>query len=185
VAPDSFFFDEIPCDLKFSCNLPIRSRVDFCSEALGNPHLHPEQPEWSSDSGKSDEGINPLRRLKREMATSAAVEADRDAGRAPATVAALELKERRRSPRLRCSGGVELQGAGSEVRRWELTHRHQPAWMLCGNEQHISCCYENEPCPEIVRHPDSVVGHRSGLVSGFGQGLCFSEIEPVEQFELQ
>ncbi len=57
--------------------------------------------------------------------------------------------------------------------------------MLCGNEQHISCCYESEPCPEIVRHPDSVVGHRSGLISGFGQGLCFSEIEPVEQFELQ
>lgn len=80
MAPDSCFFDEIPCDLKFSCNLPIRSRVDFCSEALGNPHLHPEQPEWSSDSGKSDEGINPLRRLKREMATSAAVEANRGNG---------------------------------------------------------------------------------------------------------
>jgi PilZ domain-containing protein len=184
VAPDSCFFDEIPCNLKFSCNLPIRSRVAFCSEALVNPHIHPEQPGWSSDSAKGDEGINHLRRLKGEMAKSAAVEVS-PGDRAPATVTALELKERRRSPRLRCSGGVEFQVVGSEVRMWgTLTDI-----SLHGCYVEMNNTFPVGTKVNLVLKSCGIRILSLGIVRtsypALGMGLCFSEIEPVEQFQLQ
>ena len=94
------------------------TKISFLSEALVDPNIHPEQPGLSPDSGRARrrelsspaktpvaEGV-PAERLPTAITIPAA------ATTGPA------FKDRRQSPRLRCSGSVEFRAEGSDVRIW-------------------------------------------------------------------
>jgi hypothetical protein len=85
-----------------------------------DPHIHPERFGDSPDPNEGDEPVGYLRRLKSDLAQPetpvAAANAD---GATGATAApAIDWKERRQSPRLRCSGSAEFCVAGNDVRMW-------------------------------------------------------------------
>src|SRR5229473_3941135 len=94
---------------------PIKSSILL--EALVDPHI--EQPGSSPDSSKGEDGGNYLRRPKGEPAEGAPADAAaKGAGRNPEAAATAALKERRQSPRLRCSGSVEFRAEGNNARKW-------------------------------------------------------------------
>src|SRR3981081_2000925 len=89
------------------------------SEALVDPRIYRAQPDLASDSSNGDEGVDYLRRLKGAVAEGAPADAvARGGGEAPAAAKSVEWKERRQSPRLRCSGSAEFRTEASDVRIW-------------------------------------------------------------------
>jgi PilZ domain-containing protein len=83
-----------------------------------NPNIHPEQPVFSPDPAKGDEAVSYLRRLKGDLADANPTTATNANGIATAAAPAVDWKERRQSPRLRCSGSAEFRTAESGVRMW-------------------------------------------------------------------
>ena len=63
----------------------------------------PTQPDFAPDSSNGDEGVDYLRPLKGAPADAVA----RGGGEPPAAADNFAWKERRQSPRLRCSGSAE------------------------------------------------------------------------------
>jgi hypothetical protein len=89
------------------------------SEAFVNRNLDTEKPGLPQDSSDDKDGANYLRRLKGSGAEKGLAETtEQEAGKMAAAMTTLGFKERRQSPRLRCSGSVEFQTAGSEARMW-------------------------------------------------------------------
>lgn len=82
-----------------------------------DPLIHPDQPGSSPEPNKADEAANYLRRLKANLTQAKPPEAPANAKGATAAPAA-DWKERRQSPRLRCSGSAEFRVAGNGVRMW-------------------------------------------------------------------
>ena len=79
--------------------------------------IYPGQPGLTQDS--SDEGVDYLRRLKGAVVEGAPADAvARGGGEAPAAANSLAWKEKRRSPRLRCSGSAEFRVEGNDARMW-------------------------------------------------------------------
>jgi hypothetical protein len=83
-----------------------------------DPNIHPEQPVFSPDPAKGDEAVSYLRRLKGDLADAKPLVATKATGAATAAAPAVDWKERRQSPRLRCSGSAEFRTADSDVRMW-------------------------------------------------------------------
>jgi hypothetical protein len=82
-----------------------------------DPHIQPERFGISPDPGKDDESVSYLRRLKSDLTTTEApAAAAAEHGAAPTL--AIDWRERRQSPRLRCSGSAEFRVAGNDVRMW-------------------------------------------------------------------
>ena len=92
-------------------------------------HIHPKQSATQSDRSSEDltlghEGTNHLRRLKRTVAEEGTAEDSakimpKGGGRPPTTANAITWKERRTSPRIRCSGSVEFRADATGVRSEE------------------------------------------------------------------
>lgn len=83
-----------------------------------NPYLSSEEPGFAPDPKNNDNSVNYLRRLKAETAADTP---SNSPTHAPPTAAAghqLSGRERRRSPRFRCTGSVALTSEGTEVRMW-------------------------------------------------------------------
>ena len=148
-----------------------------------DPHIHPERPGLSPDSGESKDGVNDLRPLKGAVPESATAGA---AGRAPAATAAPAFKERRQSPRLRCSGSVELRVQGSDVRMWgTLTDV-----SLHGCYVEMNTTFPVNTKVDLVlksfgiqiRTPGAVV---RATYPFLGMGICFADIEPEQQLQLK
>ena len=148
-----------------------------------DPNILSEQPGLSPDSRKTEEGVNYLRRLKGEsVRESPASTTAKGGGSAPA---ANGWKERRQSPRLRCSGSAEFRAEGSDARLW-------------GTLTDISlhgCYVEMNNTSPVGTNVDLVLkscGIRiqvSGTVRtsypALGMGICFAEIEPEQQSHLK
>ena len=101
-----------------------------------DPRVLPEHDGWPAAPAKNEDGISYLRRLKGgsgAASSSAAIKNE-----AQPTQQCGDWKDRRQSPRLRCSGSAEFRTRGSAVHMWGTLNRHQPAWMLRGNEQYVS-----------------------------------------------
>ena len=91
-------------------------------------HIHSNQSVPQSDRSPEnlapgDEGTHYLRRLKRTVDQEGAAEdsaktAWRGGGHLPSTAGQVNWKERRVSPRIRCSGGVEFRADRTGVRMW-------------------------------------------------------------------
>jgi hypothetical protein len=78
-----------------------------------------EQSGINSDSRDTDNGVSYLRRLKQQIEAERPSIAPAGAGPPPAMQHnSLPGKERRRSPRFRCSGSAEVTTEGSPVRMW-------------------------------------------------------------------
>jgi hypothetical protein len=146
----------------------------------------PAQPDLAPDSSNGDESVNYLRRLKGAVADAAPVDAVvRGGGEAPAAANGVAWKERRQSPRLRCSGSAEFRTEGSDVLMWGTV-----------TDVSLHGCY-------VEMNTTFPVGAKVGLVLKsfgirietpgtvrasypfLGMGICFAEIEPAEQLHLK
>ncbi len=151
-----------------------------------NPHICPEQPGWSPDSGKNEDSVTHLRRLKGELAEPAPADAAAMVeARTAADAATSEAEERRRSPRFRCSGSAEIRAGDSDVRMWGT---------LCDVSLH-GCYVEMtntfpvdtrvalvlKSCGIRIQAP----GRVRATYPALGMGIRFTEIEPGQQLQVE
>jgi len=144
------------------------------------PGLHGSQADAAGD------GVDYFRRLKEEPAygTPAGPAAKGD-GKLVAATPAGGLNERRKSPRIRCSGSAEVRINGGDARTW-------------GNLSDISlhgCYLETYNTSPVSTKVDLVLKscdfqiHSGGRVRasypGLGMGIRFEEIESGQQLQLK
>jgi len=145
-------------------------------------HIEALKPGLSSGSHTGDDGADYLRQLKTE-ANDAAPPRLNNSSVPPAATSSPTFKERRRSPRFRCSGSTEFWVEGSDVRMW-------------GTLMDVSLhgCYVEMPSTFPVNTRVSLTIEALGVrVHGqaivrvsypfLGMGVCFSEIETRRQLE--
>jgi hypothetical protein len=198
VEPDSRVFIGIPAGipgvaipggLKFLRNLSDATKCSSFSEALLDRHLYPGQPGLPQDSSSGEEGVNYLRRLKGGVAGGAVEGASADAvatvDGAPADASNPAWKERRQSPRLRCSGSVEFRTEGNDVRMWgTLTDV-----SLHGCYVEMNTTFPAGTKVDLVLKSFGIRIQLPGTVRAtypfLGMGICFAEIEPGQQLLLQ
>lgn len=147
-------------------------------------HISPEQPGVSPDLSKSEEAVNYLRRLKAvgEGMSTGAARSDSKSG--VATIGP-GFKDRRQSPRLRCSGSVEFRVEGSDVRMWgTLTDI-----SLHGCYVEMNATFPVDTKVGLVLKLFGIRIQTAGRVRAtnpsLGMGICFAEIEPCEQLRLK
>jgi PilZ domain len=151
-----------------------------------DPYIEPEQRGLSPNAPKEEEGANYLRRLKTQAAEDAPSTPPATSSIAvPATAGSPGFKERRRSPRFQCSGSAEFWPEGSEVRMWGTL-----------TDVSLHGCYvemnNTFPLGTRMRLTLEALGVRvrvQGTVRVsypfLGMGICFSEIEPAQQLQLE
>jgi hypothetical protein len=151
-----------------------------------DPHISPEQPGLSQDLSKSDDAVNYLRRQKgpvaEGMASGAAARGEGKAGGSPLGPG---FKDRRQSPRLRCSGSVEFRVEGSDVRMWgTLTDI-----SLHGCYVEMNATFPVDTNVDLVMTSFGIRIHTAGRVRAtypsLGMGICFADIEREEQLQLK
>ena len=151
-----------------------------------DPHIYPDQPGWSPDSGKGEDSVNYLRQLKVEFGEPTPAQAlPSGHGRAPAPTEVFESDERRKSPRLHCSGNAEIRAEGSDARMWgTLTDV-----SLHGCYLEMSSTFPVDTMVDLVLKSCGIRIKASGRVRAsyptLGMGICFTEIEPGQQLHLK
>ena len=151
-----------------------------------DPHIHPDQPGLPPDLSKSEDGVNYLRRLKAPVAEGVhAGAAARGTGRTGSATAAPGFVERRQSPRLRCSGSVEFRAEGSDVRMWGTI----TDISLHGCYVEMNATFPVDTKVDLALKSFGIGIHTAGTVRAtypsLGMGICFSNIEPLEQLQLK
>ena len=157
-------------------------------EALVEPRIFPAraQPDLASDSSNGEEGVDYLRRLRGAAVEGPPTDAvARSGGEAPVPADSVAWKDRRQSPRLRCSGSAEVRTEGSDVCRW-------------GTVTDISlhgCYVEMNTTFPVGTKVDLVLksfgirietpGEVRASYPSLGMGICFAEIQPVQQLHLK
>ncbi len=148
-----------------------------------DPHVRAEQGGLISDSQRSDDSANYLRRMKEQaMETSQSACAG-----APASAAADNLPaggERRRSPRFHCSGSAEFHVEGSDVRMWGTLSdisRH-------GCYVEMTNTFPVDTRVRLVLEAAGVRAQMRAVVRVsypfLGMGMCFTEVELGQQAQL-
>jgi PilZ domain len=147
-----------------------------------DPNLEPSG--FSSGVHKADDGADYLRRLKTEASDTAPPKPSSSIV-VPAATNSPTFKERRRSPRFQCSGSAEFRPEGSGVRMWGTL-----------TDVSLHGCYVemNHTVPlgtrmSLTLEALDVRVHVQGTVRisypFLGMGVCFSEIEPEQQVQLE
>ncbi len=151
-----------------------------------DPHISPEQSGLSPDSSKSEDAVNYLRRLREPvaggMSSGAAARGD---GKPGVATMGPGFKDRRQSPRLRCSGSVEFRVQGSDVRMWgTLTDI-----SLHGCYVEMNATFPIDTKVGLVMKSFGIRIQTAGRVRAtypsLGMGICFADIEPSEQLQLK
>jgi PilZ domain len=156
------------------------------SEALVNPDIYPAQPGLPQEPSKDEDGSNYLRRLKGPEADGTlADQAAQSAGKMAAAMVTLGMRERRATPRIRCSGSVEFRVDGGDVRMWgTLTDI-----SLHGCYVEMSHTHPVDTKVHLVFKSCGVRIQTSGRVRAtypaLGMGILFTDIEPAEQLHLK
>jgi hypothetical protein len=151
-----------------------------------DPRISPEQPGLSPDLSKSEDGVNYLRRLKAPAAEgSASGAAAQGDGKAGVATMGPGFKDRRQSPRLRCSGSAEFRAEGSDVRMWgTLTDI-----SLHGCYVEMNATFPVDTKVDLVLKSFGIRIQSAGRVRAtypsLGMGICFADIEPLEQLQLK
>ena len=151
-----------------------------------DPHIHPDEQGLSPDSSKGGDGVSYLRRLKAPVAEGArSAAAARGASKTAAATAGPGFQDRRQSPRLRCSGSVEFRAQGSDVRMWgTLTDV-----SLHGCYVEMNSTFPVNTKVDLVLKSFGIRIHTAGTVRAtypsLGMGICFADIEPLEQLQLR
>ena len=183
MAADSLFGKAIFGALKFfpPSSDPIKSKRH--GEVFVDPRIQPEQIGCSPEPGKSEDGVNYLLRLKRGLAKDAPVEAKPDL--AAVSPPGAGLRERRRSPRLRCSGSVEFRVQDSDVRMWgtltDISLHGCYVEMSATFPLNAKVSLVLSSCGIRVQAPGTVRASYPAL----GMGICFGEIETAELTNLK
>src|SRR5712671_6416499 len=155
-------------------------------EALVEPRIYRAQPDLASDSSNGEEGVDYLRRLRGAAVEGAPADAvARSGSEAPAAADSAAWIDRRKSPRLRCSGSAEVRTEGSDVCRWGT---------VTDISQH-GCYVEMNTTFPVDTKVDLVLksfgirietpGEVRASYPSLGMGICFAEIEPVQQMQLK
>ncbi|MFY9907314.1 MAG: PilZ domain-containing protein [Terriglobales bacterium] len=151
-----------------------------------DPHIHPERFGDSPDPGKGDESVSYLRRLKSDLAQAPPpVAAAKPGSTAIAAEPAIDWKERRQSPRLRCSGSAEFRALGTDVRMWgTLTDI-----SLHGCYVEMNTTFPTGTRVDLVLKSFGIRIHSPGTVRAtypfLGMGICFTEIDIEEHQRLK
>jgi hypothetical protein len=150
-----------------------------------DPRISPDQPGVSPDSSKSEEAVNYLRRLKAPVAEGMSTGAARSDSKSGAATMGLGFKDRRQSPRLRCSGSAEFRAEGSDVRMWgTLTDI-----SLHGCYVEMNATFPVDTKVALILKSFGIQIRTAGRVRAtypsLGMGICFADIEPLEQLQLK
>lgn len=148
-----------------------------------DPNLYSEQPGMSPDMRNSEDGANYLRRMKAEANAAGAVSGTPVS--ASISGATYGGKERRRSPRFRCTGSVEFKAEGSDVRMWgTLTDV-----SLHGCYVEMSTTFPVGTKVEITLESLGIRVRAHGTIRVsypfLGMGICLSNLEPAQQTQLE
>ncbi len=135
-----------------------------------------------TDLSKDGDGLSYLRRLKGGPATTTGVKDDTGA---VVGKAAVDWKERRQSPRLRCSGSVEFRVEGGDVRLWGTLIDIS----LHGCYVEMSNTHAIDTRVHLVLKSFGYRIETAGVVRAsypaLGMGICFTEIDPAQQSQLR
>ena len=153
-----------------------------------DPRIYPAptQPDLAPDSSNGDESVNYLRRLKGSVADAAPADAvARGGGASPAAADSNAWKERRQSPRLRCSGSAEIRTEGNDVRMWGTV----TDVSLHGCYVEMNTTFPVDTKVDLVLKSFGIKIEAPGTVRAsypfLGMGICFAVIEPVQQMQLK
>jgi hypothetical protein len=151
-----------------------------------DPHIESEQPGSPTGGDPPEDRVTYLRRLKTQGdEDSPAPLSQTQTGQGAATQEAQSGSERRRCPRFLCTGKVELQAEGSDVRMW-------------GSLTDISLhgCYVEMPATFPVDTRVILKMNSLGISVStpgtirvaypfLGMGVCFRDTEPGQQRALE
>jgi len=148
--------------------------------------IYRAQPDLTQDASNGDEGVDYLRRLKGAVAEGAPSDAvARGGGEAPAAANSLAWKEKRRSPRLRCSGSAEFRTEASDVRIWGTV----TDVSLHGCYVEMNTTFPVGTKVDLVLKSFGIRIETPGEVRAsypfLGMGICFAEIQPAQQLHLK
>ena len=148
----------------------------------------PAQPDLAPDPSIGDESVDYLRRLKRAAVEAAPADAvARGGGGAPAAANSNSnaWKERRQSPRLRCSGSAEFRAEGNDARMWGTV----TDVSLHGCYVEMNTTFPVDTKVGLVLKSFGIRIEAPGTVRAsypfLGMGICFAEIEPAQQLQLK
>jgi len=144
------------------------------------------QDRLAQDSSNGGEGVDYLRRLKGAVLEAAPADAVvRGGGEAPAAANSLAWKEKRQSPRLRCSGSAEFRTEASDVRIWGTV----TDISLHGCYLEMNTTFPVGTRVDLVLKSFGIRIEAPGTVRAsypfLGMGICFAEIEPAQQIQLK
>jgi hypothetical protein len=172
-----------------------------------DPHTYPDQSGLLPSVGDADdsgESVNYLRRLKgaaTEAGPAKAKTMDNNGSRTPAGAIAAAVApvpapvpapvsspsfiERRKTPRLRCSGSLELRAEGTDVRIWgTLTDIG-----LHGCYVEMNTTFPIGTKVDLVLKSMSIRVETPGIIRAtypfLGMGMSFSDTEPEQKLHLQ
>ena len=144
------------------------------------------QDRLAQDSSNGGEGVDYLRRLKGAVSEAAPADAVvRGGGEPPAAANSLAWKEKRQSPRLRCSGSAEFRTESSDARMWGTV----TDVSLHGCYVEMNTTFPVGTKVDLVLKSFGIRIEAPGTVRAsypfLGMGICFAEIEPVQQMQLK
>jgi hypothetical protein len=151
-----------------------------------DPRIYRAQPDLTPDSSNGDEGVDYLRRLRGSAPEGAPADAvARGGGEAPAAANSVAWKERRQSTRLRCSGSAEFRTEASDVRIWGTV----TDVSLHGCYVEMNTTFPVGTKVDLVLKSFGIRIETRGEVRAsypfLGMGICFAEIQPVQQLHLR
>jgi hypothetical protein len=146
------------------------------------------QPDLVPDPSIGGESVDYLRRLKGAAVEAAPADAvARGGGGAPAAANTNSnaWKERRQSPRLRCSGSAEFRAEGNDARMWGTV----TDVSLHGCYVEMNTTFPVDTKVGLVLKSFGIRIEAPGTVRAsypfLGMGICFAEIEPAQQLQLK
>ena len=132
---------------------------------------------------KGEDGSGYLRRMKEQLSESGRSESDPTT--VPASPGGPGGKERRRSPRFRCSGSAEFRAEGSDVRMWGTLSDVS----LHGCYIEMNNTFPVDTRVSLVLEAMGVRVQAQAVVRVsypfLGMGMCFTEVEFGQQSQLE
>ncbi len=150
-----------------------------------DPHIRSEETDSLHEAGKDDDAANYLRRLRATASEGLPAAATAACDEKTPAAKAIDWKERRQSPRLRCSGSAEFRAEGSDVRMWGTI----TDVSLHGCYVEMTTTFPIDTKVELVLKSCGIRIQTLGTVRAsypsLGMGICFTDIEPAQHANLK
>ena len=147
--------------------------------------IYPGQPGLTQESSHGDKGADYPRRLKGAPADAVAPGGGETPAAANSAANSLAWKDKRQSPRLRCSGSAEFRTEASDVRIWGTVT--DVSLLGCYVEMNTTCPVGTKV--DLVLKSFGIRIEAPGTVRAsypfLGMGICFTEMQPVQQLHLR